>query len=114
VFTSLLSGNTIVLAAYLVQGHSTKALLGIFVILVLQIYLSIQKILRAMTFIGSVTAGGKVAQRAISQIRKCVLEMGGSYSCRKLHENSLAYVRNGLISGKSARSEPTAITSPAS
>ncbi|MGB8933486.1 MAG: YoaK family protein [Candidatus Nitrosopolaris sp.] len=30
VFTSLLSGNTIVLAAYLVQGHSTKALLGIF------------------------------------------------------------------------------------
>jgi uncharacterized membrane protein YoaK (UPF0700 family) len=27
VFTSLLSGNTIVLAAYLVQGHSTKALL---------------------------------------------------------------------------------------
>jgi succinate-semialdehyde dehydrogenase/glutarate-semialdehyde dehydrogenase/succinyl-CoA reductase len=81
VFTSLLSGNTIVLAAYLVQGHSTKALLGIFVTLVLQIYLSIQKILRAMTFIGSVTAGGKVAQRAISQIRKCILEMGGSYSC---------------------------------
>ena len=34
-----------------------------------------------MTFIGSVTVGGKVAQRAISQIRKCVLEMGGSYSC---------------------------------
>ena len=31
VFTSLLSGNTIVLAAYLVQGHSTKAMLGIFV-----------------------------------------------------------------------------------
>jgi uncharacterized membrane protein YoaK (UPF0700 family) len=31
VFISLLSGNTIVLAAYLVQGHSTKALLGIFV-----------------------------------------------------------------------------------
>ena len=30
-FTSLFSGNTIVLAAYLVQGHSTKALLGIFV-----------------------------------------------------------------------------------
>ena len=27
VFTSLLSGNTIVLAAYLIQGHSTKALL---------------------------------------------------------------------------------------
>ena len=31
VFTSLLSGNTIVLAASLVQGQSTKALLGIFV-----------------------------------------------------------------------------------
>jgi uncharacterized membrane protein YoaK (UPF0700 family) len=31
VFTSLLSGNTIVLAAYLVQGHSMKALLAIFV-----------------------------------------------------------------------------------
>jgi uncharacterized membrane protein YoaK (UPF0700 family) len=31
VFTSLLSGNTIVLAAYVVQGHSTRALLGIFV-----------------------------------------------------------------------------------
>ena len=45
VFTSLLSGNTIVLAAYLVQGHSIKVLLGIFVFVVLQIYLSIQKIL---------------------------------------------------------------------
>jgi uncharacterized membrane protein YoaK (UPF0700 family) len=31
VFTSLLSGNTIVLAAYLLQGHPTRALLGIFV-----------------------------------------------------------------------------------
>lgn len=31
VFTSLLSGNTIVLAAYLVQGHSARTLLGIFV-----------------------------------------------------------------------------------
>lgn len=31
VFTSLLSGNTIVLAAYLVQGHSARALLAIFV-----------------------------------------------------------------------------------
>jgi len=31
VFTSLLSGNTILLAAYLVQGHSTKVLLAIFV-----------------------------------------------------------------------------------
>ncbi len=31
VFTSTLSGNTLVLAAYLVQGHSMKALLAIFV-----------------------------------------------------------------------------------
>ena len=31
VFTSLLSGNSILLAAYLVQGHPTKVLLGIFV-----------------------------------------------------------------------------------
>ena len=31
VFTLFLSGNAIVLAAYLVQGHSTRALLGIFV-----------------------------------------------------------------------------------
>jgi uncharacterized membrane protein YoaK (UPF0700 family) len=31
VFASALSGNTVVLAASLVQGQSTKALLGIFV-----------------------------------------------------------------------------------
>ncbi len=31
-----------------------------------------------MTFTGSVTAGGKVAQRVTSQIKKGVLELGGS------------------------------------
>jgi succinate-semialdehyde dehydrogenase/glutarate-semialdehyde dehydrogenase/succinyl-CoA reductase len=32
----------------------------------------------AITFTGSVSVGGKVAQRSTSQIKKCVLELGGS------------------------------------
>jgi succinate-semialdehyde dehydrogenase/glutarate-semialdehyde dehydrogenase/succinyl-CoA reductase len=32
----------------------------------------------AVTFTGSVSPGGKVAQRATSQLKKCVLELGGS------------------------------------
>ncbi len=54
----------------------------------------------AVTFTGSVSAGSKVAQRATSQIKKCVLELGGSDPFIVCEDADIEKSSNGAIKGR--------------
>lgn len=54
----------------------------------------------AVTFTGSVPAGGKVAQRAASQIKKCVLELGGSDPFIVCKDAYIEKASSGAVKGR--------------
>ena len=56
--------------------------------------------LSAVTFTGSVPVGGKVAQRATSQIKKCVLELGGSDPFIVCEDADIEKASNGAVKGR--------------
>lgn len=56
--------------------------------------------INAVTFTGSVPAGGKVAQRATSQIKKCVLELGGSDPFIVCEDVDIEKASNGAVKGR--------------
>jgi succinate-semialdehyde dehydrogenase/glutarate-semialdehyde dehydrogenase/succinyl-CoA reductase len=56
--------------------------------------------INAVTFTGSVSAGGKVAQRATSKIKKCVLELGGSDPFIVLDDANLEKAASGAAKGR--------------
>jgi acyl-CoA reductase-like NAD-dependent aldehyde dehydrogenase len=56
--------------------------------------------INAVTFTGSVTAGGIVAQRATSQIKKCVLELGGSDPFIVCKDADIEKASSGAVKGR--------------
>jgi acyl-CoA reductase-like NAD-dependent aldehyde dehydrogenase len=54
----------------------------------------------AVTFTGSVSAGGKVAQTATSQIKKCVLELGGSDPFIVCKDADIEKASSGAVKGR--------------
>ena len=54
----------------------------------------------AITFTGSVQVGGKVAQRAASQIKKCVLELGGSDPFIVCDDADIEKASTGAVKGR--------------
>ena len=56
--------------------------------------------IQAVTFTGSVPAGSKVAQKAVSQIKKCVLELGGSDPFIVLEDADIEKATTGAVKGR--------------
>jgi succinate-semialdehyde dehydrogenase/glutarate-semialdehyde dehydrogenase/succinyl-CoA reductase len=56
--------------------------------------------LNAVTFTGSVPVGAKVAQRATSQIKECVLELGGSDPFIVCEDADVEKASNGAVKGR--------------
>jgi succinate-semialdehyde dehydrogenase/glutarate-semialdehyde dehydrogenase/succinyl-CoA reductase len=56
--------------------------------------------INAVTFTGSVPAGAKVAQRATSQLKKTVLELGGSDPFIVCEDADIEKASNGAIKGR--------------
>ena len=54
----------------------------------------------AVTFTGSIPVGSKVSQRAISQIKKCVLELGGSDPFIVCEDADIDKAVNGAVKGR--------------
>lgn len=55
---------------------------------------------RAVTFTGSVPAGSKVAQKAVSNIKKCVLELGGSDPFIVCEDADIEKTTTGAVKGR--------------
>ena len=56
--------------------------------------------IKAVTFTGSVPAGSKVAQKAVSHIKKCVLELGGSDPFIVLEDADIEKTTTGAVKGR--------------
>src|SRR5574339_712290 len=56
--------------------------------------------IRAVTFTGSVQAGSKVAQKAVSHIKKCVLELGGSDPFIVCEDADIEKTTTGAVKGR--------------
>jgi succinate-semialdehyde dehydrogenase/glutarate-semialdehyde dehydrogenase/succinyl-CoA reductase len=56
--------------------------------------------IRAVTFTGSIPAGSKVAQKAVSNIKKCVLELGGSDPFIVLKDADIEKATTGAVKGR--------------
>jgi acyl-CoA reductase-like NAD-dependent aldehyde dehydrogenase len=56
--------------------------------------------INAVTFTGSVPVGGKVAQRATSQLKKCVLELGGSDPFIVCKDADIEKASSGAVKGR--------------
>ncbi len=69
------------------------------------------KDVNAITFTGSVSAGGKVAQRATSQIKKCVLELGGSDSFIVCKDADIEKASSGAVKGRFVNNGQSCIAS---
>ena len=54
----------------------------------------------AVTFTGSTSVGAKVGQRATSQLKKCVLELGGSDPFLVLDDANVEKAANGAVKGR--------------
>ncbi len=67
--------------------------------------------INAVTFTGSVSAGGKVAQRATSQIKKCVLELGGSDPFIVCKDADIEKASNGAVKGRFVNNGQSCIAS---
>jgi acyl-CoA reductase-like NAD-dependent aldehyde dehydrogenase len=65
----------------------------------------------AVTFTGSVSAGAKVAQRATSQIKKCVLELGGSDPFIVCEYADVEKASSGAVKGRFINCGQSCITS---
>jgi len=56
--------------------------------------------INAVTFTGSTSIGAKVAQRATSQLKKCVLELGGSDPFIVCDDADVEKAANGAVKGR--------------
>lgn len=67
--------------------------------------------INAVTFTGSVRVGGKVAQRATSQLKKTVLELGGSDPFIVCEDADLEKASSGAVKGRFINSGQSCIAS---